>query len=124
MAMYNYPHLAPPLPSASTLSPAADPSTDPIPAAHNNTSNAISIQATVSNALLASSAEAGSRNPFSNSDKGALVNGNGNGGGGGKHATKESVDFRAGAMDANAGNGRHSPDAFTSLSARFMRMGS
>ena len=58
----------------------------------------------------------GSRNPFQGATISlAPTNGIGSASGSYRHASQESVDL------GGFHNGRHSPDAFASLSARFVR---
>ena len=100
LALYNYPQLAPPpLPN--------DPNTaaSPEPALANMSPGNKHVQRSVTMPVQLSS---GNRNPFQSATSNANVT-NGMEPGGERHVSQESV------------NGRHSPDAFASLSARFVR---
>lgn len=117
LALYNYPQLAPPplpnanvsgeiqVPSAEAAAPA---SASPMPRAPGQRSVTMPAQ-------LA----AGSRNPFLTSQQNnAAVSSNAVPAipsGLSRHVSQESVDV------GNFQSGRHSPDAFSSLSARFVR---
>ena len=119
LALYNYPHLAPQrptLPSVSEVTDGASGTTSPAPSndlfgGAGTTSAKRSV--TMPAPSTTSSTLTGSRNPF-------LKNG-GNGGGspslgvngGVRHVSNESVAI------ANSDSGRHSPDAFANLSARY-----
>ncbi len=113
LALYNYPQLAPqPLPITPS-EPAS--STSPLTTGHPYKGAPIQQQRSVTTPAALSS---GSRNPFHtaapNSQAGArppVVNGAGIS----RHASQESVDV------GGFQNGRHSPDAFASLSARIVR---
>jgi len=101
LALYDYPQLAPPLPINSTpTSPIGQPVYRPP-------------QRSVTMPVQLST---GSRNPFqaATANPGA-VDGVGPAPGIYRHASEESVDV------GGYQNGRHSPDAFASLSARFVR---
>ena len=104
LALYNYPQLAPPL-LPSDSSPAAP---NEAPSPNHSTSPP---QRSVTMPLQLSS---GSRNPFQPTTTNAAT-AQGNIQGPYKHASQESVDV------GGYQNGRHSPDAFASLSARFVR---
>ncbi|XTI86731.1 ArfGap-domain-containing protein [Cenococcum geophilum] len=120
LALYNYPHLAP------THSDALSSSTTAPPAASLNKR---SVTMPIPSATMTAGPAAGIMNPFASmgqgqpqgqtqngpvggqdADAGAVSAGNGM-----RHVSSESVDF-AGLM-----GGRHSPDAFSGLSARFVR---
>ena len=104
LALYNYPQLAPPpTPTDSnTTSPVEAPmASQPIAASQRSVTMPVQLST-------------GSRNPFQST----TVNNNatqGNVPGVYRHASQESVDV------GGFQNGRHSPDAFASLSARFVR---
>ena len=104
LALYNYPQLAPP-PLPSDSGPAA-PNGAPPPSQATS-----SPQRSVTMPLQLSS---GSRNPFQPTTTN-VATAQGNMPGPYKHASQESVDV------GGYQNGRHSPDAFASLSARFVR---
>ena len=104
LALYNYPQLAPP-PLPSDSGPAS-PNEAPPP---NQTTSPP--QRSVTMPLQLSS---GSRNPFQSAATNAAT-AQSNIPGPYKHASQESVDV------GGYQNGRHSPDAFASLSARFVR---
>ena len=100
LALYNYPQLAhPPL----TTDPNAPPSAEqPLP------NSPPSIKQGLRSVTMPVQPLSGSRNPFQSATGNPNV-GNGMEPGGARHVSQESV------------NGRHSPDAFASLSARFVR---
>ena len=100
LALYNYPQLAPPpLPNNPNATPSSESSVA------NSSPGSRQGQRSVTMPVQTSS---GSRNPFQSAT--ATVNvANGIESGGARHVSQESV------------NGRHSPDAFASLSARFVR---
>ena len=100
LALYNYPQLAPPpLANDPNVPPSPEPSmANVLPSIKQG-------QRSVTMPLQLSS---GSRNPFQ-STTGNVNATNGLEPGGARHVSQESV------------NGRHSPDAFASLSARFVR---
>lgn len=104
LALYNYPQLAPP-PLPSDSGPA---SANEVPPPNQTTSPP---QRSVTMPLQLSS---GSRNPFQSTTTNAAT-AQGNIPGPYKHASQESVDV------GGYQSGRHSPDAFASLSARFVR---
>ncbi|KAI9818055.1 MAG: hypothetical protein M1827_000679 [Pycnora praestabilis] len=119
MALYNFPQLAPSLPppftSDSTLPTTNHPSAPPVPKLPSG------IPTTQSQRSVSSPAgpSAGSRNPFLSSGGPDFAS---NGfakpmqtNGGGRHVSQESVDV------GGWQSGRHSPDAFASLSARSVR---
>jgi len=121
LALYNYPQLAPQKPSLPSIGETTDVSsgiTSPAPsndlfAGAGTTSAKRSVTMPVTSTT--SSTLTGSRNPFlrsggngsSNSTSSIGVNG------GVRHVSNESVAI------ANLENGRHSPDAFANLSARY-----
>jgi hypothetical protein len=121
LALYNYPQLAPQKPSLPSIGEATDAPAGIISPAPSNdlfagagtTSPKRSV--TMPAPSTTSSALTGSRNPFlrnggggsSNSTPSIAVNG------GVRHVSNESVAI------ANSENGRHSPDAFANLSARY-----
>ena len=100
LALYNYPQLAPPpLPNDPNAARSSDPSVaNPSPGTRQG-------QRSVTMPLQPSSR---SRNPFQSTTDNANTT-NGLEAGGPRHVSQESV------------NGRHSPDVFASLSARFVR---
>ena len=100
LALYNFPQLAPPpLPNDPNAAPSSGSSTA------NQPPGAKQGQRSVTMPVQPSS---GSRNPFQSATANANA-ANGMEPGGTRHVSQESV------------NGRHSPDAFASLSARFVR---
>ncbi|KAL6716502.1 Protein gts1 [Lecanora helva] len=106
LALYNYPQLAPPpLPTNQTTIPsdtAAEPTPGPeIKTAHRSVTMPVQLSS-------------GSRNPFQTATP-LQVGMNGHPPAGFRHASQESVDV------GGLQNGRHSPDAFASLSARYVR---
>jgi len=106
LALYNYPQFAPPpVPADSNLTPSAE---QPMPMLRPG------VKPTQRSATMPVQTSTGSRNPFqaATDNPGA---GNGNPQGMYRHASQESVDV------GDSQNGRHSPDAFASLSARFVR---
>ena len=119
LALYNYPHLAPQRPSLpSVFEDTDDASSNTSPAPSNDLFSGAGAPAakrsiTMPAALNTSSTLTGSRNPFLKSG------GNGNGSpnvgfnGAVRHVSNESVTM------ANSESGRHSPDAFANLSARY-----
>ncbi|OCL11353.1 ArfGap-domain-containing protein [Glonium stellatum] len=125
LALYNYPHLAPVRPSAL---PSAPSSTTAPPTASMNKR---SVTMPLPSAATAVSPATGTMNPFAsvgqmqaqgqNQTQNGTMGGQSVGAGavppgnGTRHVSNESVDF-AGMM-----GGRHSPDAFSGLSARFVR---
>ena len=132
MALYNYPQLAPQLPVEPTLEQ-SNPSTAMTALPHSNDHNGGSAiasakrSATMPISSSTTTSRNPSRNPFTNSGE---VGGASSGGGVGgistrmnfaaigitaRHASQESVSI------SNLESGRHSPDAFANLSARFMR---
>ena len=100
LALYNYPQLAPPpLANDPNVPPSPEPSMANVPPSIKQGQRSVTMPLQLSS---------GSRNPFQS----ATGNVNGTNGlepGGARHVSQESV------------NGRHSPDAFASLSARFVR---
>ncbi len=100
LALYNYPQLAPPpLANNASAAPSPEPSTANLPPGVKQGQRSVTMPVQLSS---------GSRNPFHS----ATVNANATNGmesGSARHVSQESV------------NGRHSPDAFASLSARFVR---
>ncbi len=103
LALYNYPQLAPPpLPNDPNAASSAESSMAPMANMHPGVKQA---QRSVTMPVQPSS---GSRNPFQSAASNADV-ANGTEPRGARHVSQESV------------NGRHSPDAFASLSARFVR---
>lgn len=102
LALYNYPQLAPPpLPN----DPNANAASTPEPSKANPSSGTKQGQRSVTMPVQPSS---GSKNPFQSGTSNGN-NANGMEPSGPRHVSQESV------------NGRHSPDAFASLSARFVR---
>ncbi|OCK82875.1 ArfGap-domain-containing protein [Lepidopterella palustris CBS 459.81] len=117
LALYNYPHLAPARSDTAPLAPSG--SLEPPTQGIKQRSVTMPITSTNS----ANGPAAGSMNPFASMQgQGQALNnaprqmaGAVGGGNGVRHVSNESVDF-AGLM-----GGRHSPDAFSGLSARFVR---
>jgi len=121
LALYNYPQLAPPLVLPSIPEPAENsqpisqaPSSDifgtPNPAARRSATMPIS--------SMHSAGGSGHRNPFFNTGSSGASSPMRQGSGPGlaaRHASAESVSIN------NLDSGRHSPDAFASLSARYRR---
>jgi hypothetical protein len=103
LALYNYPHLAPQL---STVQPSTQPSTAEIP-----------IQSPVAQQpRSASTPLPGNKNPFLSGGAATSMMGNDPfASSRSNHVSRESVNL---GMDMAWANGRHSPDAFASLSAR------
>lgn len=100
LALYNYPQLAPPpLPNDPNAAPAPEASMANPPPGTKQGQRSVTMPVQLSS---------GSRNPFQ-SATGNSNAANGMEPGGARHVSQESV------------NGRHSPDAFASLSARFVR---
>ena len=114
LALYNYPHLAPQQPSLPSIPEPAEASATASPGPSNSPAAGVSNTSGKRSATMPISSTSpgfiGSRNPFFN-----------NGGSGGvgsiaaRHASQESVNI------ANLESGRHSPDAFANLSARYVR---
>ena len=102
LALYNFPQLAPPpLSDNSNAVPSPESFTANLPAGRGQGQRSVTMPV---------QASSGSRNPFQS----AMATGNSNAPNGmepigARHVSQESV------------NGRHSPDAFASLSARFVR---
>lgn len=100
LALYNYPQLAPPpLPNDPNAAPSPEPSMANLSPATKQGQRSVTMPVQLSSA---------SRNPFQSATSNATA-ANGMEPGGARHVSQESV------------NGRHSPDAFASLSARFVR---
>ena len=100
LALYNYPQLAPPpLPSDPNAAPSPEPSMANLSPGPKQGQRSVTMPVQPSS---------GSRNPFQSATASANA-ANGMEPGGARHVSQESV------------NGRHSPDAFASLSARFVR---
>lgn len=100
LALYKYPQLAPPpLPMEPNAAPSREPSMPNLPPGMKPAQRSVTMPVQPSS---------GSRNPFQSSNSNAN-SANGAGPGGARHVSQESI------------NGRHSPDAFASLSARFVR---
>ncbi|CAF9905538.1 MAG: hypothetical protein ALECFALPRED_001015 [Alectoria fallacina] len=100
LALYNYPQLAPPpLPNDANAAPSPEPSMANLPSSAQQGQRSVTMPVQLSS---------GSRNPFQSATGNANA-ANGIEPGGARHVSQESV------------NGRHSPDAFASLSARFVR---
>ena len=102
LALYNYPQLAPPpLPSNPNASPSPEASMTNLPPGIKQGQRSVTMPVPSS----------GSRNPFQSATGNAKATNTSNGvePGGARHVSQESV------------NGRHSPDVFASLSARFVR---
>ena len=108
LALYNYPQLAPPpLPSDANVNPSTETSM------HNLPQSPPMKQAQRS-ATMPMQLASGSKNPFQASTANATAT-NGNLPDGGRHVSHDSMN------GGGYQNGRHSPDAFASLSARFVR---
>ena len=113
LALYNYPQLAP----APSLNNAPERSeaqaTPPVPKLPAGVSQMKGQRSATMPAQMIS----GSRNPFLTAGSGheAGMGAPQADGGGSRHVSQESVDI------GGLQNGRHSPDAFASLSARFVR---
>ncbi|KAF6235715.1 hypothetical protein HO173_005910 [Letharia columbiana] len=100
LALYNYPQLAPPpLPNDPSAAPSPEPSIANLSPGIKQGQRSVTMPVQLSS---------GSRNPFQSATGNANA-ANGIEPGGARHVSQESV------------NGRHSPDAFASLSARFVR---
>lgn len=105
LALYNYPQLAPPpLTQDMNATPPAEPAAQNLPPGNKYGQRSVTMPLQLSS---------GSRNPFQ-SATGNPGTANGNESGPGRHVSQESVDL-------GGQNGRHSPDAFANLSARFVR---
>lgn len=119
MALYNYPQLAPPPlrnVSEDAVSPPQNPNNPPAPQypqgvvpKHGQRSATMPVQMS-----------SGSRNPFqttaqANPSSSVALQPSTNGAGMSRHVSQESVDI------GGFQSGRHSPDAFASLSARYVR---
>ena len=102
LALYDYPQLAPPPLPDQVPTPSDEPATYPPGAKPAQRSVTMPVQLS-----------SGSRNPFQTAITNSTTNGNPIGAF--RHASQESVDV------GGYQNGRHSPDAFASLSARFVR---
>lgn len=119
LALYNYPQLAPPVQSSDTGENAA---VRPLPAIKNDPLPSLPEGATPKPAqrsvTMPVQLSSGSRNPFHSSNS-ALGTGAAsqptNGAATSRHVSQESVDV------GGFQSGRHSPDAFASLSARSVR---
>jgi hypothetical protein len=117
LALYNYPHLAPQRPSLPSIGETTDAQsgiTSPAPshepyAGSGTTSAKRSV--TMPAPSTTSAALTGSRNPFLKNGGSGSPNFGVNGGV--RHISNESVAI------ANSDSGRHSPDAFANLSARY-----
>lgn len=100
LALYNYPQLAPPpLPTDPNAAPSPEASMANLSQSTKQGQRSVTMPVQLS---------AGSKNPFQSATNNAIA-ANGMEHGGARHVSQESV------------NGRHSPDAFASLSARFVR---
>jgi hypothetical protein len=99
LALYNYPQLAPQRPLQSLPE-------DSVPTGIQSSQQQSQMQAPQRSATMPLS---GNMNPFT--QNAPPVNGNGT-----RHVSHESKDFQG-----FAGSGRHSPDAFAGLSARYVR---
>ncbi|KAI4127607.1 MAG: hypothetical protein LQ347_004531 [Umbilicaria vellea] len=113
LALYNYPQLAP-APKLNNISETNERSgTPPVPRIAPGVSPTQGQRSVTAPTQMLSS----SRNPFlsaSSGQEGGIGAPQGNGGGS-RHVSQESVDI------GGLHSGRHSPDAFASLSARFVR---
>lgn len=121
LALYNYPHMAPSLspgPSDSTLNNPTSfmPSSSKLSSTHPEGVSTRAAQRSVTMPMQFSS---GSKNPFqqhSSTPPGPLIGSPlAQGASMSRHISQDSVDI------GGAQNGRHSPDAFASLSARIVR---
>jgi hypothetical protein len=119
LALYNYPHLAPQRPSlpsigesAATPSGATSPAPSNDPYAGSGVTSA-KRSVTMPAPSTTSSALTGSRNPFLKNSGSGSGSPNIGGNGGVRHVSNESFAI------ANSDSGRHSPDAFANLSARY-----
>ncbi len=113
LALYNYPQLAPPPLPTNPYEPAS--SASPLTTGQPPNGLAVQQQRSVTTPAALSS---GSRNPFHNAAPNSQIGAGppaGNGVGLSRHISQESVDI------GGFQNGRHSPDAFASLSARIVR---
>lgn len=100
LALYNYPQLGPPpLTNDPNAAPSSGPSVASLPPGAKQAQRSVTMPVQLSS---------GSRNPFQSATGNANA-ANGVEPGAARHVSQESV------------NGRHSPDAFASLSARFVR---
>ena len=101
LALYNYPQLAPsPLSNDPNAAPSPEPSMANLSPATKHGQRSVTMPVQLSS---------GSRNPFQSAATNNATAANGMEPGSARHVSQESV------------NGRHSPDAFASLSARFVR---
>lgn len=113
LALYNYPQLAP-APNLNDISETHEISgTPPVPRIPLGVSPTQGQRSVTAPTQMLSS----SRNPFLGASLGqeASTGASQGNGGGSRHVSQESVDI------GGAQSGRHSPDAFASLSARFVR---
>ncbi|MCJ1406683.1 hypothetical protein MMC19_000750 [Ptychographa xylographoides] len=112
MALYNYPQLAPPpLSQVASGSPSADFSSSPQPPAARLPPGVAGLGQQQRSATMPAMLSSGSKNPFLHSGTSMASQGPpAQIGGGSRQVSQETVD-----------SGRHSPDAFASLSARFVR---
>ncbi len=107
LALYNYPQLAPPPIPNNLNNPSNNTTAEP-----QNTSQGLGIAPTPQrSATMPIPLSSGSKNPFQTTAPGST---NASGLGFGRQTIQESVDL-------GSQNGRHSPDAFASLSARFVK---
>ena len=108
LALYNYPQLAPPpLPNDPNPIPSEE---APTPSIHPGSS----LEQGKRSVTMPIQPCSGSRNPFQAATANANA-ANGNAAGGSRHVSQDSMDA------VGYHSGRHSPDAFASLSARFVR---
>lgn len=113
LALYNYPQLAP-APNLNDISETHEISgTPPVPRIPLGVSSTQGQRSVTAPTQMLSS----SRNPFLGASSGqeAGIGAPQGNGGGSRHVSQESVDI------GGVQSGRHSPDAFASLSARFVR---
>ena len=127
LALYNYPHLAPqPMPTNPDVVDLATESSAPVQPVSSDpfggvgsmpAKRSVTMPVSFSSMSSPSTAISASRNPFLNASTGAsATSSTGDKEGiGARHASQDSVSI------ANLENGRHSPDAFASLSARYVR---
>ncbi|MCJ1255015.1 hypothetical protein MMC24_002831 [Lignoscripta atroalba] len=116
LALYNYPQLAPQPSSHDINAPSTIESSVPSQPSPSIPPSCVPMTQTQRSVTMPPSLSSGSRNPFlpsnTSSTTSALSQPNG---GPSRHVSQESVDV------GGLQNGRHSPDAFASLSARFVR---
>ena len=119
MALYNYPQLAPP-PMGKINEDGASPPLNPNDPPTPQYPQGVVPKAGQRSATMPAQMSSGSRNPFqttalANSGSNVAAPPSLNGAGTSRHVSQESVDI------GGVPSGRHSPDAFASLSARYVR---